>query len=462
MSERLTIKQTSRFYRYTVHLEITPESPYHEEAKNWSPAAALDPPPDNLKFNVCQLEIGKQTNKSHYQGFLITHNAIRLAQVKTYLKAQWANVEMKNADAVEDMIAYCTKEDTRAEGAEPFIIGKMPEKQQGKRNDLLKVHENIQQGMSLFQIANANPTSILRYTNNIRTVHSMFMAQRAQTCIRNVQVIVLIGPPGVGKTEFVYRKNGMANCYSLSTKSGQTVWWDNYEGQKCIILDDFYGTGLHWQEFLRLLDKYPLQLQVKGSTTWAQFTKVYITSNRDWFQWYPGQIKGSQWKSQIGALYRRFSKILTFKSRDSSGRMDILEEQIVLENQQPILPAYVTEAKNNMTEDGVWPEDFKPNFRYIGCQPYVQEADYDNWDGSATTNENVEVPNHPLRRTDHADDSLQEITDSQISDAESLRSEERSEDESESDDSFIVSEDGDNEEEEEEDVIIINNKRRRL
>lgn len=428
---------TSKYWMWTLHKEV--EGPNKDLARVWSPARTFENPPENLRFVVCQLEMGEQTNKTHYQGFLITHNSIRMNQVKTYLQAPWVNVFPKPADAVEDIIKYCMKEETRVEGAEPFILGEPPKaSNKGKRNDLLNVHDAIINNKSLYEIANSNPLSFLRYTNNIRSVHSMFLGQRAQTVLRDISVEVLIGPPGVGKTQYACLKNGLENCYILNTSAGQTVWWDNYLGQKCIILDDFYGTGLNWHMFLRILDKYPLQLQIKGSTTWAQFTKVIITSNRDWYQWYPGQIKGSQWKNQIGALYRRFSKILIFKSRDSSNTLKILQEEIIRENGQPVLPAYLTEAKANLQEDGTWPEDYRPSYREQGLIDHIVPDDY--------------VVPRPIG----------EIRDEDISDAETLHSEEMSEEESESDaDTFIVSESGDDAESDE-DIIIVNNKRRRL
>ena len=42
-------------------------------------------------------------------------------------------------------------------------------------------------------------------------------------------------------------------------------WWDNYAQEEIIILDEFYG-WLPYCEMLRLLDRYPCQVETKGGS----------------------------------------------------------------------------------------------------------------------------------------------------------------------------------------------------
>lgn len=95
---------------------------------------------------------------------------------------------------------------------------------------------------------------------------------------RDVKVTVIIGPPGTGKSKYAYDTD--PDLYSKP--DGQ--WFDGYTGQKTLLLDDFYG-DLPYSTLLKVLDRYPLQVPVKGGFVYAQWTHVIITSNREPQQW---------------------------------------------------------------------------------------------------------------------------------------------------------------------------------
>jgi len=41
-------------------------------------------------------------------------------------------------------------------------------------------------------------------------------------------------------------------------------WWDGYEQQECVVFDDMRKDTFKFHELLRLFDRYPLRIQVKG------------------------------------------------------------------------------------------------------------------------------------------------------------------------------------------------------
>jgi len=104
-----------------------------------------------------------------------------------------------------------------------------------------------------------------------------------------VNVVAIYGASRTGKTYFVINKCCSPNSYfkldCSSVKNGK-LWFDGYEGQPDLILDDF-DDGVCAPAFLKnLTDPYKLRLETKGSTTWAGWTTVYFTSNvapRTWF-----------------------------------------------------------------------------------------------------------------------------------------------------------------------------------
>jgi len=110
---------------------------------------------------------------------------------------------------------------------------------------------------------------------------------------RTVQVVLLLGSPGSGKSRYVWENH--PNAYSKP--SGP--WWDGYLGETTILLDDYYG-DIEYSEFLKVLDRYKYRVPVKGGFVGARWTHVYITSNKPPSAWYPGR--------KLEALHRRINE----------------------------------------------------------------------------------------------------------------------------------------------------------
>lgn len=80
------------------------------------------------------------------------------------------------------------------------------------------------------------------------------------------------GQPGSGKTSGVRMK--FPGCYDKP----QSKWWDDYEGQKVVLLDDLDSSVLsHYLK--RWMDVYPCSGEVKGSITQLQHRLFIVTSN---------------------------------------------------------------------------------------------------------------------------------------------------------------------------------------
>lgn len=75
-------------------------------------------------------------------------------------------------------------------------------------------------------------------------------------------------------------------------------WWDGYQGQKVVIIDEFFG-WLPWDELLKVCDRYPLNVERKGSVSLFVAGTVIITTNKPPHQWYDGR------KCPFRALERR-------------------------------------------------------------------------------------------------------------------------------------------------------------
>jgi hypothetical protein len=124
------------------------------------------------------------------------------------------------------------------------------------------------------------------------------------------RVIFVVGPTDVGKTHFVHEvfiilvwwmllvvivSCTNSNSYNIFIQhagpdafwSSQTKWWDGYEGQPNVVLDEFTG-WLSIPYMLRLLDKYKFTVETKGGHINFIARTIYITSNTAPTTWYPG------------------------------------------------------------------------------------------------------------------------------------------------------------------------------
>jgi len=83
------------------------------------------------------------------------------------------------------------------------------------------------------------------------------------------------GPTGTGKSRSAHEM--YPNAY---IKKADTIWWDGYNGEDVVIIDDFdkYHVKLGYQ--LKIwLDHYKFQAERKGGSSYIRPKKIIITSN---------------------------------------------------------------------------------------------------------------------------------------------------------------------------------------
>lgn len=126
-----------------------------------------------------------------------------------------------------------------------------------------------------------------------------YIAQKIPTRSWKTVVIVLWGTTGTGKTRFVWDQVQDRTIWC----PGDYQWFDGYMGQDICLFDDYRGE-YPIQTLLKLCDRYPMSVPVKGSfRNWCP-KKIYITSNLDPHGWYPDAHHES-----IRAMLRRFAVI---------------------------------------------------------------------------------------------------------------------------------------------------------
>jgi len=254
---------------------------------------------DHAKYGVFQYETG-ESGTLHAQGYIEFTSNKRLAAVRHLLpRAHW---EIARGSA-EENTKYCTKEQGRV--GEPYIFGDIKKSGQGSRNDLVTVKSMLDQGASDAAVADVCFGSWVRYHNAFAIYRGLASQKRDWAMF----VVVVCGPPGSGKSGLA-REIGGPDAYWWP---GGGEWFDGYESQRVVVLDEFAG-GLSWTLLLRLLDRYPLQVQVKGGFREMVARTIFITSNKRPDDWYDREKFGDR----LGALFRRISLFmwLDFEERN--------------------------------------------------------------------------------------------------------------------------------------------------
>ena len=94
---------------------------------------------------------------------------------------------------------------------------------------------------------------------------------------------VFWGPTGTGKSRTAWEQAGP----SAYTKCPRTKWWDGYRDQESVIIDEFRG-AIDISHLLRWLDRYPVNVEIKGGTVALNAKYFWITSNIHPLRWYEG------------------------------------------------------------------------------------------------------------------------------------------------------------------------------
>lgn len=180
-------------------------------------------------------------------------------------------------------------------------------KEKGARTDIERFKNAILNGMSEKELLEEFPTQMARYSNFYQTCNKIRLANEFAMRLRQLKVIYIYGTAGTGKTYSVYAENNFKyeDIYSVDDYEHP---FDNYNGQKILLLDE-YRANFSITYFLKLIDKYPLQLKARYANKQACFDTVYVISNIPLSSQYDYCDLETR-----NALYRRFSEIRKFTS----------------------------------------------------------------------------------------------------------------------------------------------------
>ncbi len=260
-----------------------------------------------VKFAVFQLEKAPTTGKLHFQCYFeFLHRTRKCTLMKQFPHCFWS----KRLGTARQAIDYCSKDDTRQEG--PWRWGETEQDvddnilnpdsvapPRKKISPLQVACNHLKNGKDLKWLARNMPDVFTMHSDGLRKFISIISPPRND----KPTVLVFYGLPESNKSR---RAQAIADelfpddiCrYDALGGDGQE-WWQTYQGEKCVIVDEFDGRKFKWDRFLQLTDRYPVTVPIKGSHFPFLAELIIITSNLRPSMWYP--------QKPFGALRRRIT-----------------------------------------------------------------------------------------------------------------------------------------------------------
>lgn len=269
-----------------------------------------------VRYAVWQRERG-ELGRLHSQGFIRFRTNMRRNAVGRFFQEhnegyQGIHLEERRGTP-EEAKAYASKEDTRS-GWGPCEVGRFIAGA-GRRSDLETVRERLDAGATQLEIATDFFGTWCRYNRAFRLYSNL----RAEARTDPPEVRVYNGPAGSGKSRMAWDEFPHLYPVPVPAHRGQP-WFDEYEGQEAVLIDDYLGNEYDLGFLLKLLDRYPLRVPVKCAfVTWVPKV-IIITTNVHPDLWYPEASVESR-----RALRRRITRIVNFRIAGDGG--EVVQEE---------------------------------------------------------------------------------------------------------------------------------------
>lgn len=249
---------------------------------------------NQIKYYCGGHEICPKTGRKHFQLYVYFFNAKTLAQACKYI----GNKVLFAQGSPDENTAYSSKDGDFIEWGE--------KPRPGKRTDLVEIRKAmLEDGESLRTVVQKKCANFqeLRYAECL----ARYIAPKIVE--RNIRWFW--GPSGTGKSHRAYEealKITGGDLAEIWTSGKDLNWYEGYTDQECAILDEFRGDFCKFHQFLRLTDKFPMRVQIKGSSAPFVASEIWVTSPK------PPELTWDKSGEELKQLLRRISEIREFRT----------------------------------------------------------------------------------------------------------------------------------------------------
>jgi len=253
-----------------------------------------------ITYGVGQVEMGSHL---HFQFYVQCGSPKRLAWMKGNVDGH-AHWEAARGTGEQNK-KYCTKEETRIRG--PWEVGQMT--RQGQSKGLQEATELVCSGVQLQDVAERFPLVWVRHGRGLCDLRRQLALDQDRRVFGpdGPELWVLWGPSGTGKSRYVAE-----HWPDAFWKPPYHQWWDGYTGCETVVLDDFQDGSMRLTDLQRLLDWYPLWVEVKGGSIPMLAKRYVITSNNSPEWWYLKSDTHRTIMRRVNDFAARFGRLLEF------------------------------------------------------------------------------------------------------------------------------------------------------
>ena len=226
------------------------------------------------------------------------------------LKKYYPGIHLDMAwGSFEECLNYINKEGSEKNEAkadtklcEPIVWGEYkytPKDQMPQQSVFTKINALLDEGYTPEQLYAEN-AKFAYYANAIERT---YQARRKNNipAERKITTYYHVGQSQTGKSHTyldLIEKHGINGVHRVA---GDYKWmFEGYDGQKVLFLDEFRDAHLDYSVLLSYLDKYPIKLNIKHSSTYAAWEEIHITSVIPPEQLYMGvDVFGHDTKDQL-------------------------------------------------------------------------------------------------------------------------------------------------------------------
>jgi len=228
-------------------------------------------------------EIAPTTGTPHLQGSVVFKSAKRLKGLKKLNnRISWKPANFPNAS-----FNYCKKDGDYWED---------DRREQGARHDIIKAKELFKTGASVHEIALEVDSYQAARMGELLVRTAPFRSVAIQR-----EILWFYGPTGTGKSATA--REAYPDLYLKDSYK----WWDGYNGEETVLIDDMRADFCKFHELLKLLDRYTYRGEIKGGSIPITAKRFIVTS-----PYAPEDLYKGRTDEDIAQLLRRITEVRNF------------------------------------------------------------------------------------------------------------------------------------------------------
>lgn len=257
-----------------------------------------------IKYMICSKEF-HQDGEEHHHVFVSLQAPLRLkrddmTKLDLVEGERTFHPNIKSCKSPKDAINYVKKD------GEYITYGQCPYNiplSTKEKNELLlsaPLHQLVESGvLSIFKVP------------QLQKAISILQNELGDVEREKPKVSWYYGSTGTGKTRTAIQeaKEKYGEDYWISHQDAN--WFDGYHGQKGAILDDVRAASWPMVTMLRLLDRYKIQVAIKGGFQWWRPERIWITAPGRPEDIYKNYTTGQPYDC-IEQLNRRIDEMIDF------------------------------------------------------------------------------------------------------------------------------------------------------